>query len=59
MPKSITLNEQQAEALETFCEAFDLCTTGLWPNIAAHMRGAGIEDPETSLEEARSRLRGE
>lgn len=54
----VTLTAKQAEALEAFCEAFDLCTTGQWPAIADHMSEAGIADPDGALAEAREILRG-
>jgi hypothetical protein len=58
MSRNITLTEKQAEALEAFCEAFDLCTTGQWTTVAQHMTYAGVDDPEGALEEAREALRG-
>ncbi|MDY6960295.1 MAG: hypothetical protein SV862_00130 [Pseudomonadota bacterium] len=56
--KDVTLSEKQAEVLEAFCEAFDLCTTGVWPVIAENMKDAGIADPDEALAEAREVLRG-
>jgi hypothetical protein len=56
----ITLTDEEAGALEAFCESFDLLTTGAWAPIEAHMRDAhAIPDPETALENARRALRGE
>jgi len=54
------LTRSQAEALEAFCECFDLYTTGAWTGIEAGMReDFGIENPEAALESARRALRGE
>ncbi len=59
MAGNITLTKEQSDALEAFCDAFDMCTTGQWTAIAAHMKNeCGIEDPEVSLENAREALRG-
>ena len=56
----ITLTDEEATALEAFCESFDLVTTGAWAPIEAHMRDAyAIPDPETAIEKARRALRGE
>lgn len=55
-----TLTNEQADALEAFCECFDLHTTGVWAHIEEGMRSDfGIEDPEEAIEEARRALRGE
>ena len=54
------LTIEQAHALESFCEAFDQTTTGVWRYIEEMMRDDfDIEDPETALENARKALRGE
>lgn len=56
----ITLTDEEATALEAFCESFDLLTTGAWAPIEEHMRDAyAIADPEAALEAARRALRGE
>lgn len=56
----ITLTNDEALALEAFCESFDLLTSGAWAPIEAHMRDAyAINDPELALETARRALRGE
>lgn len=57
--KTVTLTEEQATALEAFCESFDMNTTGVWRDVARGMREQGIDDPETALNEARAVLRGE
>ena len=52
----ITLTSEQAHTLLTFCEAFDLRTTGCWLDIKDEMQIMGIEDPESSLEDAKQVL---
>jgi hypothetical protein len=53
----VTLTKEQAYALKSFLDAFDLHTTGAWATIAESMREEfGIDDPEAELEEAREAL---
>ncbi len=52
-----TLTDEQAHAIRSFMEAFDLTTTGVWTGIEECMRESfGIEDPEAALEDAKSAL---
>ncbi len=56
----ITLTQEQAQALEAFCESFDLRTTGAWTQVEEGMReDFGIADPESAIEDAKRALRGE
>ena len=54
------LTDEQALALEAFCECFDTTTSGVWAGIAEAMADDwGIDNPEAAIEDARRVLRGE
>lgn len=52
----VTLTTQQAQVLYSFCEAFDILTTGVWQPIEEEMKRMGFEDPENELEDAKQAL---